>query len=189
MTRQEFAFLTLLEQDTVKPLSSDFFDRIEKLRLKAGQVPFEYSLSDDYTHTFEHLDMKYESTINDETTTVYDESEILAFLLAKSVIFANTLCFDDESEDQKLSDYARKSIGLYVNCNDLFFWGCADAIQLTYFDIVDVYEHYMKGEVDVWCCKQRNLMPQKPIADGMRKAGIDIDSYGFETNPTDEIFS
>jgi hypothetical protein len=32
-------------------------------------------------------------------------------------------------------------------------------------------------------------MPQKPIADVMRKAGIDIDSYGFEPNPTDDIFS
>ena len=37
MNELESAFLTLLEQDTIQPLSSEFFDRIEKLKDKAGQ--------------------------------------------------------------------------------------------------------------------------------------------------------
>lgn len=143
---------------------------------------------EDYTHTFKHSEMKFQSKNNGETKHEYDEGEILAFLLTTGVIFPNTLTLENVDEDEKLSNYARRSIGLYVNCNDLFFWGCAESIQLTYFDIKDVYDHYISSELDIWCCKQRNLMPQKPIADSMRKAGIDIDSYGLEPNPSDKDF-
>lgn len=118
-----------------------------------------------------------------------DTTDILAFLLAKGIVFVNTLTFEDESEEEKLSKYARNAIGIYVNCNDLFFWGSADAIQLQYHQITNLYQHYLNEGVDIWCCKQRNLMPQKPIADKYRKVGFDIDSYGFEINPSDKDFS
>jgi|LakMenEpi03Aug12_release.lakeMendotaPanAssembly.Ray.scaffolds.fasta_scaffold00172_143 hypothetical protein len=118
-----------------------------------------------------------------------DTTDILAFLLAKGIVFINTLTFDDEVEDKKLSKYARNAIGIYVNCNDLFFWGSADAIQLQYHQIINLYQHYLNEGVDIWCCKQRNLMPQKIIADSYRQSGFDIDSYGFEVNPSDKDFS
>lgn len=142
---------------------------------------------DDIVHTFDHSEMKYKSSINDKIE--YDIEDIIAFLLVRGAIFANTLTLDDPEEDEKLSTYAHKSIGLYVNCNDLFAWGCADAIQLNYFGVGDFYDHFMRGEGDVWCCKKRNLMPQKPVADKMRAKGIDIDSYGLEPNPSDHMFN
>jgi hypothetical protein len=37
MNESELEFLTLLEQDNIQPLSSEFFDRIEKLKFKAEQ--------------------------------------------------------------------------------------------------------------------------------------------------------
>ena len=49
MNELESAFLTLLEQDTIQPLSTEFFVRIERLKAKANQDKFD----DD---TFDWLD-------------------------------------------------------------------------------------------------------------------------------------
>ena len=45
MNELESAFLTLLEQDTIQPLSTEFFDRIEKLKDKARQNKFDIEMN------------------------------------------------------------------------------------------------------------------------------------------------
>ena len=46
MNELESAFLTLLEQDTIQPLSTEFFERIEKLKDKASQNKFDIEMND-----------------------------------------------------------------------------------------------------------------------------------------------
>lgn len=54
---------------------------------------------------------------------------------------------------------------LLINCNDLFYWGCADAQEITIDDISDfnkaIKETERHGEI-LWCCRKRNMRPQKP---------------------------
>jgi hypothetical protein len=68
-------------------------------------------------------------------------------------------------------------------------WGAADACEMNYDEIETVYNYWEKDPhwgTAVWYCKKLNMMPQKPVADSIRKAGIwDIDNMGLEKNPTD----
>lgn len=54
---------------------------------------------------------------------------------------------------------------LSVNCNDLFYWACADAEDFTIDDLHDldraIAESPEHGTL-LWCCRQRGMRPQKP---------------------------
>jgi hypothetical protein len=72
--------------------------------------------------------------------------------------------------------------GLYVMCNDVFFWGCADAEPLPLLGFGDAQEEafwdlYKKvrlkgfwGSVE-WCCMRRGMRPQAPVMRDMKAAG------------------
>lgn len=130
----------------------------------------------------------YES--NGETKTIVDEEKALSILLKEEILFCNTRCFIGNCgkwSDQYESylDYIKdipkdklqiesETIVLFVNCNDVFAWGCADAEHLTTDDIPNLYMLWKKwghDGVTKWCCIKRNEKPQKPIADAMKKAG------------------
>jgi hypothetical protein len=57
------------------------------------------------------------------------------------------------------------SYTMYVNCNDLFYWACADAEEITTeeFDSLEeclaINERY--GSL-LWCCRKRGMRPQTP---------------------------
>lgn len=64
---------------------------------------------------------------------------------------------------------------LYVNCNDLFYWGTADAESLPNDEIGKLYKMWKKDGaygVDKWCCLRRGLRPQVPIVERMKKDGF-----------------
>ena len=52
---------------------------------------------------------------------------------------------------------------IFVNCNDLFFWGCSDAEMIT-IDNIDVFEQAYKDSIDhgglLFCCRVRGMRPQ-----------------------------
>jgi len=60
-------------------------------------------------------------------------------------------------------------ITLFVNCNDLFFWGCSDCEEITP-DNIELLEQAVKdvkaltgnnGDATaVFCCRARNMRPQ-----------------------------
>ena len=60
---------------------------------------------------------------------------------------------------------------LYVLCNDLFYWGSADAEPMPQPEFEqekfkDLYERVRKDGghgAEVWCCLQRGMRPQTPI--------------------------
>ena len=118
------------------------------------------------------------------------EPEIaLAVLLFAQVVFVNDHWW---MKDEGWPESACKVTSLNVNTNDVLYWGCADACEMKHSEIEEVYTYWEKDPswgTAVWYCKKMNLMPQKPVADSIRKGGIwDIDNMGLQKNPTDGDF-
>lgn len=102
----------------------------------------------------------------------------LAKLLIDNVLFAN---------GRKVSRILNPSNGqaeewdsmtfLYVTCNDLFIWACADSEVIAYDEILNLYNFHIdpanKGwGSDKWCCIKRNEQPQDPIKKSMIEDGV-----------------
>lgn len=92
-----------------------------------------------------------------------EESAIIE-LLAANVLF---MC----------GGYGSKSdtIELAVNCNDLFWWGTADAEQCLPNELEDLYKAWKadpRWGPDIWCCHHRKLQPQVPIVKKMKSDGV-----------------
>ena len=117
------------------------------------------------------------------------EEYALAILLLADVVFLNDHWW---KKDDGWPEDACKTTSLNVNMSDVLAWGCADAEDMSWREIEDVYSYWLKDPADgptIWFCKKINMMPQKPVPDAIRKAGIwDIDNMGLDPNPTDKHF-
>jgi hypothetical protein len=106
---------------------------------------------------------------------------MLAALLAAEVVFLNTHWWNKDWPEE-----AQRTVKLCVICNDVFAWACADAEELDYREITDLYDHWMKDPdwgPAIWCIKKRNQMPQGPVVDRIRAAGIwDLDQMNLPSN-------
>jgi hypothetical protein len=111
----------------------------------------------------------------------HEETAILKLLLDDQ-LFVNGRKFQD------LDGKAREeTIVMFVLCNDLFYWGCADAESLPYSEIRKIYEMHIADPTwgtQKWCCLRRNLRPQTPIVKMMRDGGHWDDA--MEALPTPE---
>lgn len=105
---------------------------------------------------------------DDEGKEYFNEEQGLAILLAEDVCFVS-------GQDYIASwDPKEKTVGVVVNCNDLFYWASGDAQGLPNSQIESLYRAWKDGGkwgVDKWCCKQRGLRPQVPIVTDMKKDG------------------
>ena len=104
-----------------------------------------------------------------------DENRALAKLLNEDILFCNTRQFLDLNG--KPCEYTTV---LFVLCNDLFVWGCADAEPFTSGtgtkdeDLFKLYKLYEENKIYgpmKWCCLKRGEQPQDPIKMEMIKAG------------------
>jgi hypothetical protein len=80
---------------------------------------------------------------------------------------------------------------VYVICNDLFMWACADTEEVAKEEWGELLR--LAGEFndtgEFWCCKKRDMKPQKPVADGLKKAGLWNEHWEkLRDNPTDVTF-
>lgn len=74
--------------------------------------------------------------------------------------------------------WPKDAITVAVNCNDVFLWGCADAENILYSDIEELYNMYIKEPtwgIAAWCIKKRKCKPQKLVEDMMIKLGYNIE--------------
>jgi hypothetical protein len=57
-------------------------------------------------------------------------------------------------------------ISMYINCNDLFYWACADEEEFTLDDLNDLKKAYLEspenGDI-LWACRKRGMRPQTPF--------------------------
>lgn len=119
-----------------------------------------------------------------------DEERALARLLLDGVLFCNerntamrpfktdgkglVLGLDD-TKPWEVSE--ESTTVLYVLCNDLFYWGTADAESLPNDEIGNLYKMHVdpanKGYgAEKWCCFRRKLRPQVPIVERMKAEGV-----------------
>jgi hypothetical protein len=119
------------------------------------------------------------------TEQVFESERALAHLLMNHVIAINSNWWRDDAPED-----IRNSIAVFVNCNDIFAWGCADAEDLPHNEVEKLYRMWQKDPAwgaAIWCIQQRNQQPQRPVAERIRQAGIwDLDSMGLKPNGYDE---
>lgn len=114
------------------------------------------------------------------------EEQCLAQLLLDEVLFCNErelverpwkvvdgkLLNDEKDQTIEVTD---PTTVLFVICNDLFYWGTADAESLPNSEIGRLYKMHMANKKygsDKWCCLRRNLRPQVPVVEMMKKDGF-----------------
>lgn len=102
---------------------------------------------------------------------IFSEEMALSHLLLNEVVFINSQWWrkEDVPEDMKLA------ATVFVNCNDVFAWGCADGEILPHGEIEILYRMWRKDPRNgpaAWCINIRKQMPQKAVEKEMREAGI-----------------
>lgn len=116
--------------------------------------------------------------------TEFDRERALALMLMNEVVFLNNNWWKKEWPEE-----AQKAISINVNCNDVFAWASADAEGLPYSEVETIYKMWRKDPdwgPAVWCIIRRKEMPQRPVEDSIRKAGVwDLDRLGLRENTTD----
>ena len=99
-----------------------------------------------------------------------DEEEMVAYLLSQNIIFIG------EKEILHHGESLGFTSCLFVCCNDVFAWGCADCENLPYGEINTLYDMCISDDIYgavKWCCFQRNQKPQNPVVKMMK----DIDEW------------
>ena len=101
-------------------------------------------------------------------TNYIDEELILSELLKEGVLFCNERHYSSNKDDKSEGE----TIVLFVNTNDVFAWGCADAEDLNISELPKLYDFWKndnKWGVIKWVCKKRNEKPQEPVMKDMSK--------------------
>lgn len=119
---------------------------------------------------YEELKDHQDAYLYDKDKAYFIEEIAIQHLLEAGVLFANSrkyVCIDGKT-------IKPETLVLFVNCNDLFAWACADAETVAWDELEDLYNMWKldrRWGVDKWCCKKRNLKPQSPIIEDMKKEG------------------
>lgn len=102
----------------------------------------------------------------------YFHEQILGWLLLSNEAFINSSVIDKQFWDD--DDTPQETTIIFINCNDVFAWACAEGEPATDDDIEKLYEELKKdqgwGSV-IWVCKKRNQKPQIPVEEDMKKSG------------------
>lgn len=93
-----------------------------------------------------------------------DESRMVAELLMNEVLFVNSRPYVSNPWDKKdASSIGGPTLVLFVICNDIFAWACADAECVSMKELPYLYEAWRADRTwgaAVWCIKKRKQMPQ-----------------------------
>lgn len=103
----------------------------------------------------------------------YYHEHIVGWLLLSNRAFLNNSIIDKQFWEE--DDEPMETSIIFISCNDVFAWACADGEPATCDDIEKLYVELRKdeqwGDV-VWVCKKRNQKPQSPIIKDMKKDGV-----------------
>jgi len=86
-----------------------------------------------------------------------------------------------EIEDALLKDWihidADETIKLYVNCNDVFWWACADSEEIKPEEIKGLQECVELSKAYgtiLWACRKRGMRPQSPWFEDLSKEELKL---------------
>lgn len=117
----------------------------------------------------------FDKTKNDEY--FFDEEGAIIKLLQDEVCFCGSIWHPDKPWHPKQEGYSPDNflaIGIYVNCNDVFYWAQAEGEHFGFEDLEDLYRAHVLNPQwgsTIWACKHRNLQPQVPVKKEMIKDG------------------
>ena len=116
---------------------------------------------------------------------IFDDKKALAYLLEQHIVFLNTRPYIENSYDpkEKWDISPHSTIVVFVNCNDLFAWGVADAEDISSCnhkpdmktnELYRLLSYVLDDEygVERFCCEKRNQRPQEPIIEQMKEKGV-----------------
>lgn len=70
-------------------------------------------------------------------------------------------------------------VKMLVNCNDIFWWACADVEEVTLEEIPVLYDTCYDKDGNkkswgssIWACLHRKMRPQHPVEDSMKKERV-----------------
>lgn len=120
-----------------------------------------------------------------------DHDKMLAILLVRGVVFSRD-GFTIINKDSKY-EASGEGTALYVNTNDMFAWGCADAEDLPHEEIPKLFMHYHQNGADgvvMWACYRNQMQPQRAvkadmIARGVWNAGLEALTPNMDSRPKD----
>lgn len=133
-----------------------------------------------YSFTSEEpIEAKFRTKYKGKETIEIESSKALAILLIRGIVFINSSWWEEEWPEE-----ARSQIGVHVNCNDIFAWGCADAETLLYKELDDLFNLFIEDEgwgSTIWCIKKRGYLPQLPVYEMIQNTGKwDLKTMGLE---------
>lgn len=118
--------------------------------------------------------------MNDKTESKYwfdidgkkvpDHEAMVAHLLEENVLFVNARRYVSNEKTNELSK--NETLVLFLNCNDVFAWGCADAEDVSYSELPELFKLYEADDkcgTIQWVCIKRNQKPQAPIVKYMKE--------------------
>lgn len=117
---------------------------------------------EDIAHTFKDK--------SGEDVESFEENNALACLLLDSVVFCNERKYVEHDGTSEQSTTV-----IFMLCNDVFAWGCADGENLLNSDIEPLFKmwHADKRYGYVrWVCIKRNEKPQAPFVKAMKAAEV-----------------
>ena len=124
--------------------------------------------------------MKYtieEDDFNLDDWDEFDDNRALAVFLIEEIVFLSgsdyLSPFKPRGEDP--DKLCRPTCAPLVICNDQFYWACADCEPLPASEIESLYKMWKadpRWGVTKWCCRSRNMRPQIPIVNDMKKEGV-----------------
>ena len=108
-----------------------------------------------FTYTFDLEELENDAEEYD------NEAEMLAVLIVKEIIFVT-------------------NNHLWVFCSDMFAWAMSDGEDITLEEIPDLYHEWYKDQAFgalKWVAKKRNLQPQEPVIEWIKKEGLWDDEW------------
>ena len=101
---------------------------------------------------------------------VADHEAMAAHFLEENILFLNSRKYVCGEKDDTISK--NETLLLFLNCNDVFVWGYADAEGVSYDELPELfalYESNPKCGTIQWVCMKRNQKPQAPIVKYMKE--------------------
>lgn len=123
--------------------------------------------------------------VNVNENTYFTEDVALAALLYNDV-----LCMNRNWWKKEWPEDAQQTFAFAVSAGDTFAYACADAEELLYSELQDLWEHFVLHETFgpmVWVCKKRKMKPLAIWCKQINATGIwNIDEMGLEDNPSEQ---
>ncbi len=117
----------------------------------------------------------------------FNQNHMLAELLLKEIVFINDFWWMDGDFDEEWPQSARNKISINLNLNDIFYSASADAVNIDYDELQELYQYYKTDDTwgpIVFGIKKRKRMPSQAIYNTIQQTNRwNLDLFDLQPNP------